>query len=200
MKMRNSGYRLRGVLSFIFLFSIASAANARDIAGVDVQETIPLSGIDKELKLNGAGIRYKFFFKIYVGALYLPEKNISAVSVLKANVPNRIMMHFTYDEVPQKKLVNAWLDGFENNNDKAVFAAVKDRLVSFNKMFSDVHEGDVVLLDYLPGKGTRVTIKGENKGLIEGADFNRALLSVWLGEDPVTEELKDAMLGVEEDE
>lgn len=182
------------------LFVTAFSLQAKELAGVSLEQQVTVSGIAAPLKLNGAGIRYKFFFKIYVGALYLSGTQSDAALILKSNQPNRISMHFLYDEVPKEKLVNAWVEGFIDNNEKASYEAVKDRLGKFNLMFSDVHKGDVVLLDYLPGTGTRVSIKGEEKGIIEGADFNRALLAVWLGDDPVTEELKDAMLGIEEEQ
>jgi len=187
------------VLGLSVTLILSSAVSAREIAGVDLKEQITVEAVDDVLILNGAGIRYKFFFKIYIGALYLPEKQNNAAAVLNSKKANRIVMHFLYDEVEKKKLVDAWVDGFEDNIDDKAFSAVKDRLNKFNAMFSDLHSGDVVLLDYIPGKGTRVMIKNEIKGTIEGADFNRALLSVWLGEDPVTDELKDAMLGIESD-
>ena len=190
---------LNKLLLMGLLFVTGSSLQAKELAGISIEDQVTVSGIAAPLKLNGAGIRYKFFFKIYVGALYLVSPQSDATVILKSDLPNRISMHFLYDEVPKEKLVNAWVDGFIDNNDKADYDAVKDRLEKFNLMFSDVHKGDVVLLDYFPGTGTRVSIKGEEKGVIKGADFNRALLAVWLGDDPVTEELKDAMLGIEEE-
>lgn len=197
--MKTSGNLLQCVLVVGLMIGANTNSQARELAGVEVKEQVSVAGIETPLKLNGAGVRYKFFFKIYVGALYLPDVEQDAALIIKGSQPNRIVMHFIYDEVSREKLVNAWLEGFEDNNDKATFAAVKDRLTQFNQMFSDVHKGDVVELDFLPAKGTRVSIKGVEKGVIEGNDFNRALLSVWLGEDPVTEELKAAMLGIEEE-
>ena len=197
--MKKSGFVFQGVMSLLLLMVSHTAAYAKELAGVSFKEQITVNGLDAPLSLNGAGIRYKFFFKIYVGALYLPAKQNDGATVLKTAQPNRIVMHFIYDEVPKKKLTDAWIEGFENNNNKAALDAVKSRLNQFNEMFSDVQKDDVILLDYLPGKGTRVSIKGEEKGIIEGRDFNRALLSVWLGEEPVTEELKDAMLGIEDE-
>lgn len=187
------------LFSFFLSLSFSTQLSAREIAGVNLVEQITVEAIDDILKLNGAGIRTKFFFKIYVGALYLPEKQSSAEQIIKSGKANRVLMSFLYDEVEKEKLVDAWVEGFEDNVDEATFVALKDRLDKFNGMFSDLHKGDKVLLDYIPAKGTRVMIKGDVKGVIEGADFNRALLSVWLGEEPVTEDLKDAMLGIEED-
>ena len=81
-----------------------------------------------------------------------------------------------------------------------MFSQISDRINAFNQMFTDLHKNDQVLLDYVPGKGTSVSIKGELKGLIPGEDFNRALLSVWLGAEPVTESLKNSLLGRDEAE
>lgn len=184
--------------SFLLLLAINSQLMAQEIAGIKLDEQVNFSAMDKPLVLNGAGIRYKFFFKIYVGALYLPEKKSSAEIILSSNQVNRIYMQFVYDEVPKSKLVDAWTEGFEDNTDKATFNTLKDKLAQFNAMFSTLLKGDVVLLDYVPGRGTAVNIKGKNMGVIEGADFNRALLSVWLGDEPVTEDLKEAMLGIED--
>ena len=65
-------------------------------------------------------------------------------------------------------------------------------------MFTTVHAGDVILLDYIPGKGTIVNIRGEQQGVIEGEDFYSALLDVWLGDEPADDDLKEAMLGEED--
>jgi hypothetical protein len=62
-------------------------------------------------------------------------------------------------------------------------------------MFADVTEGDPILMTYVPGKGVTVSIKGAEKGTVEGKDFADALFSVWLGPNPVQEDLKKALLG-----
>lgn len=181
------------------LLLLSSPVQAKDLAGVTLSDTQAVEGLSQPLVLNGAGIRYKFFFKVYIGALYLPQKQSDATAILKAGKANRMIMHVLYDDVPKEKLVDAWNEGFANNLNKTELQALESRISSFNQMFSDLKTGDIVLLDYLPGKGTRVTIKGVEKGWIAGADFNRGLLSVWLGKDPVTEELQQALLGIEED-
>ena len=48
----------------------------------------------------------------------------------------------------------------------------------------------------MPDSGTRVSLDGSAKGTIAGQVFNRALMKVWLGDNPVQESLKKAMLGV----
>jgi hypothetical protein len=73
------------------------------------------------------------------------------------------------------------------------------RLKKFYAIFAalpGVTPGDVILLDYQPATGTKVTVNGMVRGVIEGADVNRALLKIWLGEKPVQSELKKDLLGV----
>jgi len=199
--MYKAAYILRVFMSILLFlaapYSMAAEAKVSEIAGVKISPYITQDGV--KLLLNGAGIRYKFFFKVYVAALYLPEVTNDALSILNQLPANRMLMRITYSEVPYKKLVSGWVDGFKNNTSSSEFSILESRLNQFNQMFSSLHEGDVVLLDYLPGEGTRVTVKEVLKGTIEGADFNRALLSVWLGESPVTGELKSALLRLPDD-
>ncbi|HIQ37643.1 MAG TPA: hypothetical protein EYH36_06575 [Desulfocapsa sulfexigens] len=63
--------------------------------------------------------------------------------------------------------------------------ALEPQIKQFNDLFINVHKGEEIILDYIPGSGTTVTIAGNLKGTIQGADFNRALFSIWLGDDPV---------------
>jgi hypothetical protein len=53
-----------------------------------------------------------------------------------------------------------------------------------------------VLIDWLPENGTRLTVNGQVKGKdIAGEDFYKALLKIWLGNKPVQDDLKQALLG-----
>lgn len=166
---------------------------AREISGITVPEQIELAGT--QLPLNGAGIRTKFVFDIYIGALYLPQKTKDVKQAINMAGPKRVLMHFLYDEVEKEKLTDGWTDGFEDNLSDKDFAALKPRLADFNKLFVTTKRGDQILLDYVPGTGTQVIINTQNKGNVPGEDFNSALLKIWLGDDPADDDLKEAMLG-----
>lgn len=176
----------------LLLFSINISAT--EVAGVKLEETVTTSNGIK-LALNGAGIRYKLFMKIYVGALYLEKKSDNASEILNSNQTNRVLMHFIYDGVSKKKITDGWSSGFESNLDTNSLAAMKPRIDSFNSLFTDIRADDEIILDYIPGTGTHVVIKGKVAGVIEGKEFNKALLQIWLGKSPVTGSLKSALLG-----
>lgn len=179
----------------ILLLSGAAGVAAVEIKGVLIPDNARIETVDRVLQLNGAGIRKKFFISVYIGALYLTEKSASADDILAADQPRRVAMHFLYDKVEAAKLQEAWTEGFMANVSAEEFPRLKPRLEKFNGFFADAVKGDVIHLDYIPGVGTRVTINSEVKGTIPGADFNRGLLSVWLGKQPVTEGLKEGLLG-----
>jgi hypothetical protein len=182
----------------VCLIFLAVTVQAREFKEVNVPEEVLLEGANNKISLNGVGMRTKFVFDIYVGALYLESVAKTREEVLSKNGAKRVLMHFVYDEVSAEKLVAGWNQGFEDNLTAEQLAALAERIKAFNAMFDTVHTGDEVLLDYLPEQGTRVTIKGEVKGLIEGEDFNQALLDIWLGDEPADEDLKEAMLNVED--
>ncbi len=184
-------------LAALSLLALApSPAPALEVAGVDVPETVRVGGSDAELVLNGAGVRKKFVIKVYVGALYLPRKANSPEAVYRMPGPKLVTMSFLYSKVGRKKMRRGWSDGFRDNHTAAEMKALGERLARFNAFFGDMHRGDVVHLYYLPGEGTRVLINGEEKGVVEGEDFYRALLRVWLGTAPADKGLKKAMLGI----
>ncbi len=186
---------MRKLWVVLFLLFSCSTLHAEKKAGVELAEQVTLGTSSVPLALNGAGIRKKFFFSVYLASLYLPAQSRDAKEILAADQPNRVQMDMLYSKVDREKLVEAWNDGFSANLPADTLAALHPRIERFNGMFGDLVEGDRVQFDYLPDQGTQVSINGEDKGLISGHDFNQALLRIWLGESPVTDSLKKDLLG-----
>ncbi len=175
------------------LWCVISTAVARDIEGIPVSETVTLA--DTPLVLNGAGVRKKFFVKVYVGALYLPKKETRAQSIIVSAGAKSVRLHILYAELDSQKLADAWTDGIKANHGDTEFQALVPRLTQFNGLFRTVRRGDTIRVDLMPNGETHVMINEEMRGVVSGADFQRALLTIWLGEKPVDENLKQALLG-----
>lgn len=179
----------------LFLLTWLAPLQAREVAGVDIPETVKLHAADQTLTLNGAGIRSKFFVNIYIGALYLPQTAQDPEAVLRMPGTKRFSMHFVYSEIRPEKLVPAWNRGFEDNLPPETFKALRLRIANFNGLFPILHRGDRVDIDIIPGKGTQVWINDTLRGKVAGDDFARALLLIWLGEHPADTSLKRDLLG-----
>jgi hypothetical protein len=174
------------------LAALAPPAGALDTAGVPFPPQLSVEG--KTLVLNGAGIRSKFFVKVYVGALYLEKKSRDAAAVVASDEAKQVVLHFLHSEVAKEKLVAAWKDGFEANSGPKM-ATLAARIAKFDAMMVDVVKGDRIELTWVPGVGTKVKVKGKEAGVVEGKDFADALFSIWLGPKPAQEGLKKEMLG-----
>ncbi len=171
---------------------MATLAFAGELAGVQFPDQVTVAG--KVLHLNGMGIRKKLWIKVYVAGLYLEHPTKNAAEAVKAEEVKRVVMKFKTNKATAKKMANGWQDGFEAN-DPGQVAALQPRIDRFKSFFGDMHVGDEVDLTMVPGEGTEVVINGEKKGVIEGDDFSRALLRVWLGPKPPSAKMKAGMLG-----
>jgi len=177
-------------LAALMMTSLATAAQIGDV-------TLPdnlMAGKD-ELLLNGAGLRKKFFIKVYAGGLYLKQKIADPQKIIDADDSMAIRMHVIYDGISSKKWIDGWNEGF-NNATGGNIAPIKTEIELFNSFFSEeAKKNDIYDIVYIPDQGVSVTIKGELKGTIKGLDFKKALFGIWLGEKPADAKLKKGMLG-----
>ena len=180
--------------SFGILVGVFSAvALAAEVGGVKLDDKVSMGA--QELVLNGAGVRTRVVFKVYVASLYLPQKATDLASVLSKS-PRRIQLNLLRT-LSADQLVDALNEGLAENNTAAELAAVKsqvDQMATIMKSFKEVKEKDVVTLDFVEG-ATRIGLNGEAKGSIDGDAFNQALTKVWLGDKPVQADLKKSLLG-----
>ena len=169
---------------------------ALDLAGVTIPEVVRVN--NQDLKLNGAGIRYKALFKVYTAALYLPEKKNTVSDVLTSAGPRRIELVMLRD-LSSEDFSRAFMHGIQNNSDKVEKTKIIKQLLEFGEMFAAIPElkkGDVLILDWIPGTGTQADLNGKLVyETLSDQTFYNVLLKIWLGEKPVDRKLKSQMLG-----
>ncbi len=170
---------------------------AATINGTEIPDTVSLPNSNTQLLLNGAGIREKFFLDIYIGALYLEHRMHDPADILADTGSAGILMHFTYSKVSKEKIIEGWTDGLAENLPAERMRDIQPRLEKFNTLFRTVVKGDIIRIDYIPASGTQVRINDELRGAVEGNDFFRDLLRIWLGTHPVSKSLKREMLGLD---
>jgi long-chain acyl-CoA synthetase len=180
----------------LLLALLAVPALAAEVAGVKIEDRVTVES--SELVLNGAGLRTKFFVNIYVAGLYLAQKKTSTSEVLALPGPKRMSMRLMRN-LSAKQLVDALEEGIRDNTPAAERESLKDRVADLSALMNSLQsakEGDVIALEWVPGTGTRVLMNGAARGKpIPGEDFYRALLRIWLGDDPVSKDLKKTLLG-----
>jgi len=187
--MRSTAARI--ILSVTLCLTALSAA-AVTVAGVKVNDSTTVNG--QTLVLNGAGVRKKLFIKVYVGALYLPAKQSDAAAILAADTPRQMAMHFVFN-VGRRKIAEAWEEGLEANTPNAL-AEVKNAFKTLASWMEDMKSSQSIVLTYVPGTGTTVTVNGKVKGTLPGKATADAILATWIGPKPGPgSSFKDAVLG-----
>ena len=171
---------------------LVAAPTVHEVEGVQVPDSVTVA--DRTLTLNGAGLRKKLFFKVYVASLYLEKApDHDPASVVKSDQVKRVEMAMLRD-LDRGKIADAVREGFEKNS-REQMPQLKERLDRFVDQIPDLKEGQRLTITYVPGQGTTVVVgEAEARTRIEGKDFADALFRVWLGEDPVDSDLKDRML------
>jgi hypothetical protein len=179
---------------------LAAGAQAAPVTLADVKYADSVKVQDAALLLNGAGIRYKAVFKVYTAGLYLEQKAGTPQDVF-ALPGNKRLSITMLREIDSGELGKLFSRGMEDNMDRASFSKLIPGVLRMSQIFSDhkkLEAGDTFTIDWVPGKGTIITVKGVVQGepFKEPAFFN-ALLGIWLGNKPADWKLKDALLGKE---
>lgn len=181
----------RILVVLILCLSLTSTAQALDVAGVALEPTAAVNG--RTLKLNGYGIRKKFFVKVYIGSLYLTKQMKRAEEAMADPGDKLIRMNFLHSKVEKGKITEAFGEGIANNAPEVAGAPEARKFLG---LFSgDFSRGDVVDLA-LAADGT-VTVKHNGKllGTVSSPRLAKAILGIYLGAKPADDDLKKGMLG-----
>ena len=176
------------------LASVTTQAQVVELEGVKLEPTAQVGGA--ALQLNGAGLRTRAIFKVYVAGLYVPQKSADAAALLAQKGPRRISITMLRN-VDADSFSGALNDGLRANHTEAQVAALKSQIDTLNanlKAVGEAKKGDVIHFEYLPDSGTRVSVNGQARGTaIPGEDFFTAVLRIWIGDKPVDGDLKKGM-------
>lgn len=186
------------VVAIALAIGIGGAAYAQpvELEGVKFEPTVQVGG--QALQLNGAGIRTRAIFKVYVAGLYVPQKSTDADALLAQKGPRRVAIHMLRN-VDADTFATSLADGLKANHSEQQLAAFKAQsyaLTATLKAIGEAKKGDAIFFEFTPEAGTRIVVNGQPRGNpIAGEDFFTAVLRIWLGNRPADSDLKKGMLG-----
>jgi Chalcone isomerase-like len=180
------------VFRLLCLFLLAFPVHAAEVAGVKLEDKVRVA--DTELSLSGAGLRKRVFFQVYAIGLYVRDRKADPIS---QPGPKRVQIHMLRD-VGADQFIDALADGIKANHGDSEAKALEPRLKELGATMAEIKEakkGMTIALDWT-GTATQLVVDGKAAGRpIQGEDFYRALLRIWLGDKPVQDDLKKALLG-----
>ena len=176
----------------------ATSTFALDVAGVKVDERAKLAGQD--LVLNGAGIRYAAagFVRVYVAALYLPQKKNTSNDIGALKGAKHMQLSLLRD-INANDFSKALLAGMRANLSAAEQQRHFDSLLKLGSIFGQIpslKKGETIGVDSVPGTGTMILVNGKRVGeIFQDETFFQALLQIWVGPKPIDDSLKPVLLG-----
>jgi hypothetical protein len=186
------------VFRLLALLAFSATVHAAELEGVTLEDRAQVAGQD--LVLNGIALRTRYMVvKVYVAGLYLAGKTTSASAAIEARGAKRIALVMLRDATAEQFLES--IDaGLRANNSESELAQVKtpvDELFAKIRGIGEAKKGMRIVLDYsAQARDTVLVVDGAQQGRAMGGDeFYRALLRIWLGDNPVQEDLKKSLLG-----
>ena len=178
--------------------ALATTAFALDVSGINVNERLKLA--NQDLVLNGAGIRYAAagLVRVYVAALYLPQKKNTSNEIGALKGPKRMQLS-VMREINSNDFSKALLSGMRANLSSAEQQKHFESLLKLGQIFGQIptlKKGESITIDSVPGTGTVILVNNKRVGEVFQDDtFFHALLQIWIGPKPIDESLKPVLLG-----
>jgi len=182
---------MRNVLLLLCVL-LPLASQARTIEDVTLPESLQVN--DATLQLNGAGVRSKYFVDVYVAALYLPALQQDARRIVQADEPQSVRLAIISSCITRDRLLESIEDRIRQSAG-ADFPRYKPMLQElWDALTFEVKIGDQFDFTWVPGKGTEFYRNSELLRVLPQFEFKQVLFGIWLGDDPVQDSLKTALL------
>jgi hypothetical protein len=184
------------IAAFVLLVLSQASVATTEVSGIKVDDEASVA--NQRLVLNGAGVRYRAIFKVYVAALYLPQKKETLKDIIALPGAKRVAVTMLR-EVSSDELGQALLTGIRKNSTPDETRRFGLQLIRIGDIFGKIpklKKGESFSVDWVPGSGTVVLVDGKPVAeAIPDEAFYDAILKIWLGDDPADANLKPAMLG-----
>lgn len=190
----------RAALGFCLAAALSAtgvtAAQAATLEGQQFDDTVVLG--QHKLQLNGLGLRGVAWLKAFVAGLYVTTPSRDAAALLAETGPRRLRLKIML-QAPSNELTKSLLRRVKRHETPEVQARLADRLALFAQQLDGLGQlmpGDVVDMDYLPGKGLVLSRNGKAAGKpVVGDDLYRAVLQIFVGEHAIDPRMKQGLLG-----
>lgn len=159
--------------------------------------TVSDGSYEWELSATGSGLRTKYRFKVYEAVLYASPSSLppaTAAEIARPSVAKRIEMHFRRG-VDANKMTGAFRDGFKKVLGEEGMEPYEEQIDTFLSFFdAKIEKEETIVLTWLPGGKLITDVRGETKPVMTDAGLSEALFLIWLGDDPVSKDLRRDLL------
>lgn len=191
------GKRLRGSLSAGVFVLLAFSAHPLTLLASESElarmpETVTVG--DQQLLLNGKTVHTVSFLKIkaFAAGLYLEARTGNYMQLVKSSQVKHIRVRFLRN-VGKDRLARTWSkqirESCQSHCDELMASTTR-----LGEAFEDLTSGDLLEFTIYPDR-LSISVKGQLKDSIPSAPLAAAMLDVWVGPNPMSEDIKKDLLG-----
>ncbi len=175
------------------------ASGAKLAKGIAVSTAALLLTISSHINaaplINGISVHSEFNKERFIGALYSETLSTDASAILQSTEAKRLELRITAKRLSARRLSKMWIEGMAINNSGATLSEQAQNMVKFTSLIKQkLVAGDHLVIDYVPGEGTKVRANDTELGTIESDAFFNLLLRTWIGSVPLSSDFRAAML------
>lgn len=163
----------------------AAPAWAAQIAGGALPPTETVGGT--QLQLVGCSAREKLWMDLYAVSLYLPREMASVARMTEDGVPKLVRLDVIYDGEVPNGLPSEWKQRLQEH-------VLQEFMQTLESHYNTLRGGDTVRISYAPGGGTTLSVNGKTVATRPGGDLMDAMLKLWVGPNPVSQNVKSELL------
>jgi hypothetical protein len=167
-------------LALLGWMAIGPAA-ALNLAGTEIAPMIRASEQSRPWPLVGSAMIHRSFIPFYALALHAPAEAVAEGNLGQGLTPLQITLVWYATALPKEQVQDHFRKLFESVSDEQTLTNSGPRLEKFLGMLPAAERGHRITFLYTPDGGTQVGVEGGTSVQFAGIEFNRALLSMWLG-------------------
>lgn len=158
-----------------------SSVQATELAGVEIASAIRAEGQQQIWYLMGTAQVHRSFIPFYGLALHGPRGAGKETPLSQGLTPLQITLVWYANALPKEQVQEHFRKLFEQVSTAESRERVRPRLEKFIDMLPAAVRGQQMVFYYSPDAGTRVTLNDGTAANFAGLEFNRTLISMWLG-------------------
>lgn len=181
------------MIVFLLTMLLTNHSYSAELEGFKFSDEIKIES--EKLILNGLAVRKATIFniKILVAGLYLTTKSNGQDLIINSTSTKVIQIRFM-KSLSSEKISNMWSEQLLKRCLKDCIA-LKEQATLLGKLMIDIKSGDSLNFTFFEDH-VKVLLSNNNSGKIQGKTLPKALLSLWIGEKPLDENLKNGLLGI----
>lgn len=180
-----------GAIGLLSVVLLALPANADSVRVKEASFPTSFDADGRRFTLIGHGLFEYMIWDAYAGAYYQDADTPQPQP--QSAVPRHLELAY-FHAIEAEDFAEATRDKVRDTLDEASYEALLPALRDFNDQYRDVEPGDRYALRW---DGEQLSLAFNDETLYRGEDpvLANALFGIWLGEAPLNEDFRDALLG-----